>query len=69
MSAPVEPVQERVCRECGCTDEDCSGCVERILLITGVVTGIDPLILLGNAWHAVAGVIRTLWSGLIGLFR
>ena len=31
MSAPAEQEQEqvRVCRECGCTDADCSGCIER----------------------------------------
>jgi hypothetical protein len=23
------PTQERSCRECGCTDNDCRGCIER----------------------------------------
>jgi hypothetical protein len=31
VSAPAESGQGEVrrCRECGCTDEDCSGCIER----------------------------------------
>lgn len=25
----INPFDERACRMCGCTDDDCSGCIER----------------------------------------
>lgn len=28
-SFEVEVIENNVCRECGCTDDDCSGCIER----------------------------------------
>jgi hypothetical protein len=44
-----------------------------ILLVTHVATGTDHLTLLSNAWHAIAEVTRTAWSGslryLISLFQ
>ena len=40
-----------------------------VLIVTHVATGTDYLTLLGNAWHAFAQPIRTMWSGLIGLFQ
>jgi len=34
-----------------------------VLIVTHVATGTDYTTLLSDAWHAVAEVIRTAWSG------